>query len=45
MTEEIIKKYMKGSIIVQNAKFSHEGNSYFGAEFKIAISLKENVYC
>ncbi len=45
MTEEIIKKHMKGSIFVQNAKFSHEGNSYFGAEFKIAIPLKENVYC
>lgn len=39
MSDEIIKKHMKGNIIVKNKEFMYEESAYKGAEFTIILPL------
>ena len=39
MTEEIIRKHLKGDITVSNEKYCYEGIDYIGAKFTININL------
>ena len=41
MSSEMIKKHMKGSITVNNRKYSYENNEYLGAEFTILIPSED----
>ena len=40
MTEEIIEKHMKGTIVVSNQEFNYENNTYTGAQFEIKLPLE-----
>lgn len=39
MTEEIITKHLDGEIFVENKEFIFNDKIYYGAEFKIELSL------
>ncbi len=39
MSEEIVKKHLKGNIFVSNDSFNYDGKNYHGAVFKIILPL------
>ncbi len=41
MSEEIIKKHMKGDLTVSNEQYEYEGKIYTGACFTIVLSIKK----
>lgn len=39
MTKEIVESHLKGTILVSNAKYDYDGESYVGAEFVITLPI------
>jgi hypothetical protein len=39
MTKKLIVEGMNGDVVASNQEFAHDGEKYFGAEFKITLPI------